>query len=275
MEVSFYNHIRPLLDIESPLGYFAAFDPDSLNSIIVLQDLKGEVEFCNGRTVVSFAQAASQMDLLAKLHGSLFRMPGLANQIHSGTFEKYMEKMEVTLNWSKACENGFNTAEAVIPKKLFMRGREIWPATVNATYAHANLPKTLIHNDTHLGNWYITTAGTMGLEDWQGYALGHWSRDLAYTIATSVSVENRREWEKDLIRHYLKKLAAEGGYSLSFEHSFLLYRQQMFTALSQWTGTLTPGEGAPDMQPSETSLEFIKRITHAIDDLDALASFSA
>ena len=36
--------------------------------------------------------------------------------------------------------------------------------------------------------------------------------------------------------------------------------------------TLTPAPGSPDMQPAETSLEFIKRMSHAIEDWDALES---
>jgi hypothetical protein len=34
--------------------------------------------------------------------------------------------------------------------------------------------------------------------------------------------------------------------------------------------TLTPSADMPDMQPKEASLEMIRRLTHAIDDLEAL-----
>jgi hypothetical protein len=60
---------------------------------------------------------------------------------------------------------------------------------------------------------------------------------------------------------------------LTFDQTLLIYRQQLLAALAMWTSTLTPAPGSPDMQPAETSLEFIKRMSHAIDDLDALDSF--
>ena len=54
--------------------------------------------------------------------------------------------------------------------------------------------------------------------------------------------------------------------------TFLRYRQQMLAALAWWTGTLGQPPDAPAMQPAETSLEFIKRMAVALDDLDCLES---
>ena len=54
--------------------------------------------------------------------------------------------------------------------------------------------------------------------------------------------------------------------------AFLRSRQQMLAALAWWTGTLGQPPDAPAMQPAETSLEFIKRMAVALDDLDCLES---
>ena len=40
--------------------------------------------------------------------------------------------------------------------------------------------------------------------------------------------------------------------------------------MNWWTGTLTTATDMPEMQPSDTFMEFIRRIAAAIDDLDAL-----
>jgi hypothetical protein len=61
---------------------------------------------------------------------------------------------------------------------------------------------------------------------------------------------------------------------VSFAEGWNIYRQQMMSALTWWTVTLTPPEGLPDMQPRDTTLEFIRRITTAIDDLDSLDAFN-
>ena len=79
--------------------------------------------------------------------------------------------------------------------------------------------------------------------------------------------------EKDLLRLYIDALHAAGGAKLRLDEAFLLYRQQMFTALAWWTGTLGQPPEAPAMQPPATSLTFIGRIATAIDDLDAVDSF--
>ena len=125
----------------------------------------------------------------------------------------------------------------------------------------------------HLKNWYVAANGEMGLNDWQCSCKGNWGRDLAYAISTGLAIDDRRAWERDLLRFYLDRLQAAGGPALPFEDAWRIYRQQLFSALAWWTGTLGQPPEAPKMQPKASSLEFIKRMTHAIDDLDALDSF--
>jgi hypothetical protein len=125
----------------------------------------------------------------------------------------------------------------------------------------------------HLKNWFIAASGEMGLNDWQCSSKGNWARDLAYVLSTSLSIEDRRASERDLLRYYLDRLHAAGGARIGFEDGWKLYREQLFSALAWWTGTLGQPPEAPKMQPPETSIEFIKRMSHAIDDLDALDAF--
>jgi hypothetical protein len=166
--------------------------------------------------------------------------------------------------------NGFLAAEEVIPPRLYARFKEIWPATEASVRKHATLPQTLAHGDVHLKNWYVAGTGNMGITDWQCCSYGHWSRDFAYTLATALAVENRRKWEKELLTQYIDELSQHGGPELSFDEAWDQYRGQLVAALAWWTVTLTPPEGMPDMQPRDITIEFIKRIATAIDDLDAL-----
>ncbi len=269
-EAIFYNNIRPVLDIEAPAGLFCNVDPVSLNSILIMKDMTGQVTFCDERTEVPLARARSQVELLAKLHGTFY------NPAHQHLIAPYQfitgwcDLTEEAIGWSAGRQVGFKAGEAVIPARLFRRAAEVDPATIRAMQAHKDLPATLVHNDVHLKNWYIAGGGKMGLADWQICVRGSGVRDLAYTISTSLTVENRRNWEVDLIKYYLDCLEAEGASPLNFDETWLAYRQQLLFGLAMWTYTLSPPPGAPDMQPPETSLAFIKRMTHAIDDLDAL-----
>jgi hypothetical protein len=272
-EVTFYNRIRPLIDIEAPEALFAAYDRRSFASMIMLKDLDGQVAFCSQETAMNWERAASQMRLLGRLHGRFYESPEIA--------DSSLELMTWPQAWANQVGNGleeysnkgFRAAEAVIPARLYARYSEIWPATQLSVDLHKDRPQTLTHGDVHLKNWFVRGENAMGLNDWQTVSVGHWSRDLAYAISTALTIEQRRQWEKELITVYLDALAEGGAVAPPFDQAWTYYRQQLFSALAFWTVTLTPAPTQPEMQPQDTTLEFIKRIVHAIDDLGALNSF--
>lgn len=273
-EVNFYNLVRPKLDVIAPEAIYARFDPETLNSIIVLKDLRGLVDFCRIDTELTFELAQSQMRLLATLHARYFESPELTSTLAAySNWETFFTVTAEDAGFADACIRGFTQAEAVIPPRLFKREPEVWPATLRCVALHKDMPRMLTHNDVHLKNWYITPAGEMGLNDWQNSCRGNWSRDLAYCLSTGLTTAHRRAWERDLLAYYLEQLAVRGGERPDFDTAFRRYRQQLFAALAWWTGTLGQPPDAPFMQPPETSLEFIRRMAAAIDDLDALDSF--
>jgi Phosphotransferase enzyme family len=273
-EVTFYNDIRPLLNIEAPRSYFAKFDPESFNSIIVLADLSDAVtEFCNHKTKMTRERAESQLALLAEMHGRCYLSPQLREQLNS--LPTWPEFFGNTLEFGMqhGSDQGFLAAEDVIPPRLFRRSKEIWPATVESVERHNRLPHTLTHGDVHLKNWYVAGSGEMGLSDWQCASRGHWGRDVAYAMTTALTVEDRRAWDNELLRFYIDRLHASGGPRVGIDEAFSHYRQQMLSALAWWTITLTPAAGMPDMQPRDLTLEFIRRISTAMDDVNSLESF--
>jgi hypothetical protein len=274
-EVTFYNHARPLLEIEAPEAWFAAFDPVSFNSMIMLKDLGEGVSFFPFDRLLRREQAESQISLLAGLHGRFYEARELTTTLAVlPTWRERFRNLE-RFHLEECCASGFRAAEPVIPGRLFAREAQIWRATVETVVQHDALPTTLCHGDVHLKNWYLNAEGRVGLGDWGVAHRGHWARDLAYTIATALPVEIRRQWERDLVALYLEEMAGRGVIGLTFDEAWLRYRQALFSALAFWTMTLTPAADMPDMQPEDVSLEFVKRLAHAIDDNDALASLEA
>jgi hypothetical protein len=273
-EVTFYNKVRPILDIEAPVALYAAYDPHSFNSIIVLRDLRPAAEFFDHHTPMTREDVEAQIRLMAKFHGT-FSGAGEPASILSGLLS-WPDRFAsfATFNLQEACEEGFRAAESVMPRRLFARASEFWPAVLGAVDEHRRLPSTLNHGDIHLKNWYRLKGSEIGLSDWQGAVRGHWSRDVCYAIVTALTVENRRAWERELLAYYLDCFRSEGGPDLNFEEAFTHYRQQLAHPFAWWAMTLTPGPGMPDMQPEATSLTFLSRITQAADDLDTFSSFS-
>ena len=274
-EVVFYDRIRPLLSIEAPRPYYAKYDPESFNSMIILGDISGDVtEFCTHKTLMPRRRVDSQISLLARMHGSCYRDPELARRLKGlSTWPEFFGRT-LDFGMESGSNRGFLAAEEVVPPRLYQRYAEVWPAMLKSVELHNQLPHTLSHGDVHLKNWYVAGNGDMGLGDWQCATRGHWGRDLTYTIATALPVEDRRAWERDLVQAYLEQMRIAGGPKVAFDEAWLHYRQQLATALTWWAVTLTPPAGLPDMQPRDTTLEFLRRITTAMDDWDTLGSLS-
>ena len=275
-EIDFYAKIRPRLDIEAPVGLYGAYDPETFNYLVMMHDLTGEATFFDDHTVVLPREQAEQMmRLLARLHAAFHESPelGTASVPYLTWPDWWARMMTVSPDFGKACDRGFAAAEPVVPPRLFARAEEIWPRTLDSVERHLGLSRSLIHCDVHLKNWYVTSDGRMGLADWQILTVGHWSRDLAYALATALTVENRRAWMADLIRLYLDEAEALGMGRTSYDDALRLCRQQLMTTLAFWTITLCPAEGMPPMQPQGLTEEWLRRITSMMDETDALDSF--
>jgi aminoglycoside phosphotransferase (APT) family kinase protein len=67
-----------------------------------------------------------------------------------------------------------------------------------------------MHGDAHPGNVYFRD-GRAGLLDWQAVRRGHPSRELSYTLITSMTTADRVATQRDLLDVYQGALAAAGG----------------------------------------------------------------
>lgn len=271
-ETNFYQHIRPHIEIETPVCYFGRVDHRSWNAMLILGDISDSViEFGTHRTEMGRARVESQLRLLATLHGRCYAEPVLkrAVQEHFIPWRQFFGNT-VDFGMQDASEAGFRMSKGLFPDRLHDRAAEIWPATMQSLDLHDRQPQTLAHHDVHLRNWYVAGNGEMGLGDWQCTVRGHWSRDIAYALSCALPIEDRRNWEEDLLRFYLEHMAAAGGPKVDFDEAWLRYRQQMITALTWWTITINPAPDMPDMQPRDATEEFLRRIGTAMDDLGTL-----
>jgi hypothetical protein len=271
-ERRFYERIRPELDIEAPQLFHSGYDRASGRSIHVFDDLaatKG-AQFCSHTTTLDRAQADEVIDTLAAFHGRFRNSARFAGDLKwLTTYEAFLhtgERNGIRIGHDRAMLE----AADVIPAAVVARRHEIWPRAIDALSLHSNEPRTLLHSDVHLGNWYITGASRMGLCDWACVCTGHWARDFAYAISTTLTVEQRRGWERELLARYLERMRETSGLTTPTYIAFDQYRRQLFAALLMWTPTLCHPPTMPDMQPPEMSREMIHRMTTAIDDLGAL-----
>lgn len=279
MEKAFYNDIRPGLDVEAPIGYYADVDLGSGRSMFLLEDIaQSRGATFGGPTELSIdrSQAEDQVRLLANVHGTFWESPRLRGDGAASDLawiksaKQFQVDCNETIGFESRCKVGAKRALDITPVEFARRADEAWPALMRSIELHEAGPMTLLHSDVHIGNWYVTGAGRMGLCDWQLMTRGVWALDLSYALTSGLTIENRRAWERELIELYLDTLAAAGGKAPDFEQAWLAYRQQVFHGLFFWLYTIGYGPMQPKMQPDEACRENLRRMTQAAVDFDAL-----
>jgi hypothetical protein len=95
----------------------------------------------------------------------------------------------------------------------------------------------VIHGDTHSGNSYLDARGAACWLNWQVVQRGNWATDVAYHIATVLDVEDRRDHEAGLLRHYLLQMEKLGAPVPSWEEAWALYASSFAWGYFLWVIT--------------------------------------
>ena len=234
-EMRFYRDVQPLVDMRSPACHFAGTDPASHQSIVVMEDLRTRgVEFCHPLRPQSFEQVALRLEAIARYHAQTWNSPEFAaggrldwvSSRHESWSVTYQERYLERDVWRHYMELPRGAAVSRI-----LQDRE-WMARALRYLGryHQQWPVCLCHGDTHLGNLYIEPDGTPGFFDAQ-VAKGPWQLEVTYHLIGALDIHDRRRWEKDLLRHYLKSLAALGIPSPPFESAWEAHRREIVYGL--------------------------------------------
>lgn len=264
-EVRFYSQLAPELN-GLPKASGTAFDSWTGRYLLVLEDLPADsCEFPDTLHPLSIDQAHLIVELLAALHATFWnRLPKdgrgplawlytpsgdvtsiLTSSLMNISIKRLSERSTIPVENGRFIADNYRAAAAVIDTP----------------------PHTVMHGDAHPGNVYFRD-GTAGLLDWQAVRRGHPSRELAYTLITSLTPEDRRSAQRDLLDDYRRALAAAGGPDLDCDDLWRRYRQG---ALYAYTATLiTVGMGG--MQVEDIAMEGLRRSVDAIDDLETVAA---
>lgn len=273
-EAAFYNRVRPALELRSPKAFYAGFDPKTYRAFTILEDLAaaGWTFPAPVAHEVSKADAEDMVCEMAHYHAAFWDSRRFSSDLAT-LREAYawQENLNRKVGFAQRAMTGFERAEGVIPASLFARRTEIHPAFMRSLELHRAHPQTLLHQDVHLGNWLRDPDGRIGLYDWQCVARGHWALDVSYALACGLDPDDRREWERDLLRLYLERLAAGGVPAvLDFDTAYLAYRQQVWHGLMFGTFTLGGNRFTPELQPRDWTMKAIGRLATAACDLESL-----
>ena len=262
-EVRFYTQLAPQIS-GVPNAYGAAFDPWTGRYLLVLQELPaGSCEFPDTLHPISVDQASLIVELLANLHATFWdRLPRdgrgplgwlytpsgdvtslLTGSLMHTSIKRLAERTTIPVENGAFIADNYRAVAALIDKP----------------------PHTVMHGDAHPGNMYFH-GGKAGLLDWQAVRRGHPSRELAYTLITSLTPEDRQASQRELLDDYRRALAAAGGPELDREELWLRYRQ---AALYAYVAPLiTAGMGG--MQVEDIAMEGVRRGVAALEDLGTI-----
>jgi hypothetical protein len=231
-EVAFYRDIRDQLAIEAPRAIAAAYDPQTLRFALVLEDLtEREARFPNVTLPVDRADIEGLLDTQASLHAAFWESPRFRDDL--AQVETHLSGGVAGLMNELAPAYIQHEIDTVSYKReMVQRLRSTGPellAGVQALQRHqSRLPQTLLHGDSHLGNTYLLPGHRGGLLDWQLCVRGYCLHDVSYLLATSLSIESRRQHERDLLARYLERLKEHGVREPpSFEDAWREYRRAM------------------------------------------------
>ncbi|QLL06774.1 phosphotransferase [Mycobacterium vicinigordonae] len=264
-EVRFYSQLAPELT-GVPQCYGTAFDSWTGRYLLALEDLPADsCEFPDTLHPLSVDQASLIVELLAKLHATFWgRLPRngrgslgwlytpsgdvtslLTGSLMNASIKRLGERTDIPVENGRFIAENYRAVAAIIDTE----------------------PHTVMHGDAHPGNVYFRD-GRAGLLDWQAVRRGHPSRELAYTLVTSLTPADRISAERELLDEYRRALVAAGGPDLDRDDLWLRFRQ---AALYAYVAALiTAGMGG--MQVEDIALEGLRRGVAALDDLETVAA---
>jgi hypothetical protein len=235
-EMRFYRDLLPRLPMNAPRCWYAASDPQSHQSIVVMEDLvPRNVRFCRVQQPHTYAQAEAFLEAMARWHAAWWDHPALADDGELGwvgrTFDQfgwmYANRYLQPQVWAHWMEQPRGQAVAAP-----LRDRDRMEAALRALDAsRASATPTLVHGDTHPGNLYLEADGKAGFLDAQ-MRRSPWVQDVAYHLTASLDLLDRPRWEEALLAHYLRCLAREGVRNPpTFAQAWDAYRNELVYGL--------------------------------------------
>ena len=270
-EAHFYADLADTCGLRSPKPYFAHYEASAGQSVLLLEDLEGG-EWGDQVAGASPAQAELAIDAIGAFHAKWWQSPALSSHawITSG-IEIIRQPIQMMFDavWPIALERYGHLFPADIREQFPQFGRR----TMAALDEIKQSAETLCHGDYRPDNLFFGQPGS-GRElvvcDWQSPSRAPGIVDAAYFITGSLSPEDRRAHEDELLRRYHNHLL-EGGvkeYSLAqLKEDYRGYFAAVVAGAGVLLGTLPEGNERGRQLIESTVVRFLA----AMEDHDSLA----
>jgi hypothetical protein len=231
-EAFFYRDLAAVTGVRTLHSVYADIDPATQHGVVITEDVVSQGgTFLDGNSPYTPDQTAQTLTQFARLHAATWSDPRYANVRWLGP--RLGRVLEV---W------GESTTVDIIDRNLNGPNGQGVPEEVRDAHrlvdTYRNLAPSgdwcVIHGDAHVGNLFVDAAGKASLVDWQLVQRGMWYLDVGYHIASTLTVEERRRSERDLLRHYLDALASYGVTPPSWDDAWSAIAHGMLHGFFLW-----------------------------------------
>ncbi|HEX4017731.1 MAG TPA: aminoglycoside phosphotransferase family protein [Frankiaceae bacterium] len=234
-EAHFYRDLEPSLGLRTLRSHYADVDLAAGHGVIITEDVeaRGGVFLTSG-TEYTADQVAESLAQLAVLHGATWEAerwasaPWLATRL-ARTLER-RGLPEILRNFEGPNGEG-------VPVEVRDAQRLVDAYRALAVNTETERPWCVIHGDAHVGNLFLDAAGRPSFLDWQLVQRGGWHIDVGYHIASTLTPDDRRKHERELLTHYLECLAATGVSAPTFEEGWQAIPRGMLHGFFLWSIT--------------------------------------
>ena len=267
-EAKAYAFFGPAPAFRIPRAYFAASDETGLSNL-VLEDLSTSAVPGDQIAGCSTSEAAAVVRELALLHRSYWESPELDRldwlSDPKAMAPVYLAGARVLREWL-----GERISAEAFP--IIDGFGRLLPRWLAAPPAH----RTLVHGDPRVDNVLFERspggATRACLIDWQLVTSGDPQYDVAYFLSGSLSPEDRRACERDLLAEHARAIA-EVDPRYSFDAALASYRFHITSGL--WLTGVAAAVIARTDHNADLLTALTERNTAAIRDWDGLAAIEA
>lgn len=271
-EIRFYEEIASGLPVAIPTPVHAALAENETDFVLLMQDMAparivDQIDGCDAD------DAAAAVEQAAALHAGSWRSESLAGVGWlKGTVGSFVQ---VTDGFEALLASYPETYGDLIPESDLAEAAKLVPH-VDAWKRVFSEPRCLWHSDLRGDNLLFDAndgATPVAVLDWQGVGYGGGTIDLAYFLGTSLTLETRREHERDLVALYHRALVGHGVTELDAAACWNDYRINAIHGLQ--VGVFGLGAVKRSDRGDQLWKTWIARCAEQTRDLDSFSALKA
>lgn len=247
IEALFYETLAPHLQVPTATCFYADWDNDgSGQGLVVLEDLIDRGGFFGHSTQhAGIESVATALKGLAKLHGSLWNSDRISEASApwlQTSMRTPVDHDQIKIMWHWVGENLKDPKFRAIAPRHYLDDpqRVVRAYAALVEYERAfQAPYCVILGDCHQGNTYVLPNGERLWLDWQLVRRGRPWRDVSYFMIGSLTTEERRAHERDLLALYRDALVATGADDvIGLDEVWEQYRRWPMYGVQAWIANM-------------------------------------